>query len=221
MSLAQHFALRRWRNTPAMVKTALYTLGLAPAVWFFALAVQDRLGADPVRALEHVLGLWALRFLIVGLLVSPVRAVTGWRLLPYRRALGLLAFYYAVLHFSVWLILDESLDLDLAWADVLKRPYVTIGMLSFAIMVPLALTSANSMIKRMGPANWARLHRWVYLAAAAAALHFIMVVKAWPLEPQIYAGIIAALLAARLAMAVHKRMRPVPTRVRGVQRSSS
>jgi sulfoxide reductase heme-binding subunit YedZ len=187
----------------------IYGVGLVPAVWTFWLGFTDRLGADPLRTLELTLGLWALRFLIATLCVTPLRDLGIVNLLRYRRALGLLAFYYALLHLSVWLILDQGLDSRAIVADIVRRPYITIGMLAFAIMLPLALTSTSRAIKALGPERWAALHKLVYAAAIAAATHFIMVVKSWPLEPLIYAGIVAALLLFRV---VKKVRQPAPRR---------
>lgn len=177
----------------------LYALGLAPAAWTFYLAVSDQLGADPLKVLERSLGLWALRFLILGLAIAPLRRLGGPNLVRYRRTAGLLAFAYAALHVTVYLWLDQQLDLASIWKDIVKRPYITVGLASFLILVPLAATSNAAMIKRLGAAAWQKLHRWVYLAAAAAALHFIMLVKAWPAEPFVYAAIVAALLLFRVA----------------------
>jgi sulfoxide reductase heme-binding subunit YedZ len=175
----------------------LYTIGLMPAVWTFYLGLNDQLGADPMKVLERTLGLWALRFLIVGLAITPLRRIGGPNLIRYRRAFGLLAFYYAALHLTVYAGLDQGLDFAAIWKDIVKRPYITIGMLAFLILIPLAATSNTTMIKKLGGAAWQRLHRWVYLAAAAAALHFLLLVKSWPAEPIIYAAIVAALLLFR------------------------
>lgn len=195
-------ARRRWS------RLALYAVGLLPAVWTFYLGLIDELGAEPIKALEHALGLWSLRFLIVSLCVTPLRDVTGVRLIAYRRTLGLLAFYYAALHLAAWLVLDQGFAWDAIVKDILKRPYITIGMVAFLILIPLAATSNATMIKRMGAAAWQRLHRWVYVAAALAAVHFVMVVKAWPPEPLVYAAIVAALLAYRLIGALRSRKAP-------------
>lgn len=178
---------------------ALYGLGLVPAAWTFYLAVSDQLGADPLKVLERSLGLWALRFLVAGLAITPLRRLGGPNLIRYRRTLGVLAFLYALFHVAVYVALDQGFDLHLILKDILKRPYITIGLLSFLILIPLAATSNATMIKRLGGAAWQRLHRWVYLAAAAAAVHFIMLVKAWPPEPLVYAAIVAMLLLFRLA----------------------
>lgn len=186
----------------------LYPIGMIPAVWTFWLGVTDQLGADPMKTLEQSLGLWALRFLIAALAVTPLRRLTGLSLLRYRRAIGLLAFFYAALHLLTYLVLDQGLDLAAIWADILKRPFITVGMAAFLILVPLAVTSNNASIRRLGGAAWSRLHRWVYVASAAAAVHFVMVVKSWPLEPLIYAALVALLLGYRLAA----RLRRVPRR---------
>jgi sulfoxide reductase heme-binding subunit YedZ len=119
---------------------------------------------------------------------------------------GLLAFYYAALHLTVYMVLDQGLDLAAIWADIVKRPYITVGMLAFSILVPLALTSSTPMIRGLGGATWQRLHRLVYVATAAAALHFIMLVKAWPPEPLIYAALVTALLLFRLVTSARKRL---------------
>ncbi len=192
-------------------RRALYVLGMVPAVLYFYLGLTDQLGADPQNVLERALGLWALRFLIASLAISPLRQLGGPNLIRFRRALGLLAFYYATLHLSVYLLLDKGLDLPSIIADIIKRPYITIGMLAFAVLIPLAATSNNTMIRRLG-ARWRKLHRLAYLAAAAAALHFIMLVKVWPLEPLIYAALVAALLLYRLANSL--RPRPITRPIR-------
>jgi sulfoxide reductase heme-binding subunit YedZ len=184
-----------WRD---LVRPAIYWGGMIPAAWGFYLGFTDQLGPDPIKALEHLLGIWALRFLIATLAVTPIRRLGGPNLVRYRRAIGLLAFFYAALHLTVYLVLDQGLNLAAIWADVLKRPYITIGMAAFLVLLPLAITSNNAMIRRLGGQAWQKLHRWVYLAAILAAAHFLLVVKSWPAEPIIYAAIVAALLLFRL-----------------------
>jgi sulfoxide reductase heme-binding subunit YedZ len=190
----------------------VYAVGFVPAAVTFALGLMDRLGADPLNVLERELGEWALRFLIAGLCVTPLRRVAGINLLRYRRALGLLAFSYAALHLATYLILDQGLDWAAIGADILKRPYITVGMASFALLVPLAATSNAASIRRLG-SRWNGLHRLVYVAAAGGALHYLMLVKAWPREPVIYAAIVAALLLYRLVAAVRKPARRRVARV--------
>jgi sulfoxide reductase heme-binding subunit YedZ len=189
------------------VRRAVYLAGMVPAVWYFWLGLNDALGADPQKTLERMLGLWALRFLIVGLAISALRQLGGPNLIRYRRAIGLLAFYYACLHLSVYMLLDQGLDWRAIWADIVKRPFITVGMLAFTLLVPLAVTSNNAMIKRLGAVVWNRLHRLVYIAIAAAVLHFVMLVKSWTFELALYCVLIAGLLLFRLVMLQRKRRR--------------
>jgi sulfoxide reductase heme-binding subunit YedZ len=149
--------------------------------------------------------LWALRFLLASLMVTPLREIARLDLLRYRRALGLLAFYYAALHLAAYVALDHGFNLTAIWADILKRPYVTIGMLTFVLLVPLAITSNDAMVRRLGGRIWAKLQRLVYPAVIAASLHFILVVKSWPLEPLVYAAIAATLLGYRVARKLGRR----------------
>lgn len=192
---------------PAGIKVAIYTLGMTPAAFAFYYAFTGQLGAEPVKALEHALGLVALRFLVIGLAITPLRKSVGINLVRYRRAIGLVAFYNVVLHVIVYVWLDLDLNMAAIWKDLVKRPYITIGMLSFTILIPLAITSNTTMIKKVGAQAWQRLHKLVYIAVAAACLHFIMVVKAWPPEPLIYAALTAALLSWRVWDAYRKPVR--------------
>jgi sulfoxide reductase heme-binding subunit YedZ len=194
-------------------KWLVYMAGLVPAVLFFSLGVMDRLGADPLKALERELGVWALRFIIAGLAITPLRQVAGINLLRYRRAIGLLAFYYAALHLITYVVLDQGLDWAVIWTDILKRPYITIGMASFILLVPLAVTSNNASIRRLGGQAWARLHKLVYVAAIGAAVHYVLLVKSWPLEPLVYAAIVLTLLAYRLARTLTRQPRARAIRV--------
>ena len=191
----------RWQSfalPPAWVKVAIYTLGMTPAAFAFYYAFTDQLGTEPVRGLEKALGIVALRFLVIGLAITPLRKMGGPNLIRYRRAIGLVAFYNAALHLFVYVGLDQNLEAAAIWKDIIKRPYITVGFLSFLILVPLAITSTNAMIKRLGAQNWQRLHKWVYLASAAACIHFVMLKKTWQFEPLIYAAVTAALLLWRV-----------------------
>ena len=176
----------------------LYVLGVVPAVWLFWLAATGGLGPDPVRALEHRYGEIALQLLVAGLAVTPLRRLTGVSLLRFRRALGLLAFAYVVFHVAVWLGLDMGGDLGAAWADVFERPHITVGAVGVALLVPLALTSTDRALRRMGPQAWRRLHRLAYGAALAGAAHYLMLVKTWEPAPLAYLAVILGLLALRL-----------------------
>src|SRR5690606_3936730 len=171
-----------WNRVPVWL---VYVAGLAPAAWGFYLGATGGLGADPVKAFEHLLGLWTLRFLILTLLVTPIRDLTGVSLMRYRRALGLLACYYGLMHFSSYMILDQALNFSAILTDIARRPFITIGMAALVLMVPLAMTSNRWSIRKLG-ANWNRLHKLIYVIAAAGALHFFMSVKGVPAEPVIY-----------------------------------
>ena len=195
-------------TAPDTVRRAIYVLGLAPAAWVFYRGFTDQLGADPVRTLERTLGLWSLRFLIIGLAITPLRRLGGPNLIRYRRAIGLVAFAYAFLHLVAYVWFDQGFDLAAIWKDIVKRWYITVGMAAFALLVPLAVTSNNQMIKRLGGAAWQRLHRLVYAAAALAAIHFLLLVKTWKTtspDPLVYAVLVAALLLFRLVVYLRKR----------------
>jgi sulfoxide reductase heme-binding subunit YedZ len=201
-------AVQKGLSLPQVPKIAVYIVGFVPAVWLFYAGITDQLGADPMRYLEQALGLWALRFLVATLAVTPLRQLLGVNLLRYRRAVGLLAFYYAALHLITYVVLDQGLDFQAIWADIVKRPYITIGMATFVVLLPLAATSNNASIRRLGGQAWARLHRLVYVAAIGAVLHFILVVKSWPPEPLVYAAIVAVLLGYRLVRSFMRKPSP-------------
>ncbi|MCW1410382.1 protein-methionine-sulfoxide reductase heme-binding subunit MsrQ [Rhizobium sp. 1AS11] len=184
---------KRWQ--PASV-WLLYVVGLVPAAWTFYLGATDQLGADPVKSFELFLGIWTIRFLILTLAVSPARELFGWNYLRYRRALGLLTFYYALMHFTVYMVLDQAMDIAAVINDVLKRPFIMFGMAALAMLIPLALTSNNFSIRRLGK-NWIWLHRLVYIIAASGALHFALSTKILDLEQYIYVGLIIALILYR------------------------
>jgi sulfoxide reductase heme-binding subunit YedZ len=156
------------------------------------------LGANPVEALIHRLGIWGLNFLLITLAVTPLRQITGqaW-LLRFRRMFGLFAFFYVSLHFLVYAGLDQRFDLAIILEDIAERPYITVGFSALLVLLPLALTSTRGMMRRLG-ANWKKLHRLVYLIAILGVWHFYWQVKLDTLEPTVYAAILAALLAYRL-----------------------
>ncbi len=184
---------------------SLYVILPIPGAIAFWLAISGQAGPNPVQALEHEYGELALRLIILTLLVTPLRQWTGVSLLKFRRALGLMAFFYVVAHLSVWLILDRQLVLLDIWKEIVKRPYITLGMLGFASMVPLAITSNDLSIRRLGAELWTKIHRLAYLAAAAGAAHYLLLVKAWPPEPIVYALVVASLLAVRAWWSVKRR----------------
>ncbi|MEN9060951.1 MULTISPECIES: protein-methionine-sulfoxide reductase heme-binding subunit MsrQ [Ponticoccus] len=183
---------RAARHVPVWM---VYLALALPAPWLFWLGLTGGLGVDPIEALEHEYGALALKLLIAGLCVTPLRRFAGVNLLKFRRAIGLMAFFYVTAHLLVWLLLDVQL-LGQIWADIVKRPYITVGMAGFALMIPLAATSNNRAVRALGP-RWRRLHRLTYVVALLGALHFVMLTKGFQLEPLLYMGLVLVLLALR------------------------
>lgn len=176
---------------------AIYGLGLVPLALLVLQAFSGDLGVDPVKVIEHRLGEVGLQLLVGGLAITPLRWLSGVNLIRFRRAIGVLSFVYVGLHLLTWLVLDIQLRWTEIGADLLKRPYILIGMVGFVAMLPLALTSNNLSVRRMGASAWQKLHRLTYLAAVAGAVHYMLLVKAWPLEPMLYLGAVIGLLALR------------------------
>jgi methionine sulfoxide reductase heme-binding subunit len=190
------------RRLPTWV---VYGAGLIPLAFVVTQALTGDLGADPVKTLERTLGLYALQFLIATLCITPLRRFTGIMLIRFRRALGLLTFLYAALHLTVWVTLDLAFRWGEIWADIVKRPYILVGMIALLVMVPLAVTSNNSSVRRLGGQVWQRLHKLTYLAAALGALHFVMLSKVWHVELVLYVAAILGLLALRLVPTARRR----------------
>ena len=187
-----------------LVKPAIFVLALVPAGLLVRGLLQGDLGVNPAETLQLETGIWALRFLLASLAITPLRRLFGWnRLVQYRRMLGLFAFFYATLHLLTYVVLDRYFDWSGVVADVAKRPFITFGMLAFVLMIPLALTSTKGWIRRLGR-KWQTLHRLVYFAAIAASLHFIWKVKVVIGEPVYYAAILGVLLAIRLVISLRK-----------------
>ncbi|KAA9006166.1 protein-methionine-sulfoxide reductase heme-binding subunit MsrQ [Histidinibacterium aquaticum] len=191
MAQAINQALRRVPAWP------IYLLGFAWIGALFYRGATGALGPEPVEALEHAYGELALQLLIAGLAVTPLRKHAGINLLKFRRAIGLMAFYVLIAHVLVWAVLDLQ-SVARVWADIVKRPYITIGMAGFLLLVPLALSSNNLSIRKLGGATWRRLHRLVYPAVILGALHYVWLVKGFELEPLLYAGTIGVLLLLRV-----------------------
>ena len=181
------------RKLPAWV---LYVVGAVYPAWLLYQGLTGGLGVDPVKVLEHEMGERALQLLILGLAVTPLRQFTGVNLMKFRRAIGVLTFFYVLLHLLVWLVLDVQI-LSQVWADILKRPYITIGMAGFVILLPLAITSNNWSVRKLGP-KWRSLHKAVYGAALLGGVHYVMVAKGFQIEPLVYLGVTIVLLALRL-----------------------
>lgn len=174
----------------------LYLTGALVPVWLFWLAVSGGLGVDPVKGLEHRLGEYGLIVLIAGLTITPLRRLSGVSLLKFRRAFGLVGFFLIALHLTTWLFLDVQIPAQI-WADIVKRPYITIGMAAFALLIPLALTSTNGAIRRLGASGWRRLHLLVYPAVLLGGVHFVMIGKTWSPKALTYLVVIAILLVLR------------------------
>lgn len=174
----------------------LYVLGAFHIAWLFWLGLTGGLGVEPIKALEHAYGETGLKLLVVVLAITPLRRFARVNLIKYRRALGLLTFTYICAHLLVWLVLDVQI-LSQIWADILKRPYITIGMVGFALMIPLMLTSNNVSIRKLGP-KWRQLHKLTYVVAILGAVHFTLLVKGFQIEPLVYLLIVLVLLALRL-----------------------
>ncbi len=179
---------------------------LAPAALLtYRAFVTGDLGVNPVETLTHDTGQWSLRLLLGSLAITPIRRLTGWnRVIVFRRMLGLFAFFYAILHLSVWVVFDHYFTLSTMLEDITKRPFITMGTIALLLMVPLALTSTKWAIRKMGR-RWQTLHRLVYVSAAAAVVHFIWKEKVLIDETLIYAAILVALLAIRVVFALRKR----------------
>lgn len=174
----------------------VYVFGTLYPAWLLWQGLTGGLGVDPVKVMEHALGEAGLQFLIAGLCITPLKRYAGLNLLRFRRAIGLLSFSYIALHLLVWLVLDVQI-LSQIWADILKRPYITIGMAGFLLLIPLAVTSNNLSIRRLGR-RWRRLHQLVYIAVVLGALHFVMLAKGFQMEPLLYMAAVFALLLSRL-----------------------
>ena len=185
----------------------LYPLGMLPFAFLLWQTLAGNLGPDPLKAIEHRLGDLGLQFLLAGLCVTPLRDLTGVALIRYRRALGLLCFAYASLHLATWLFLDLQLRWSEIGADLAKRPYIILGMVGFAALVPLAITSNNLSLRRLGPVRWRRLQKLAYVAAFMTALHYLVLAKAWTPKPMLYFAVAMLLLGLRVVRLDRKSTR--------------
>jgi sulfoxide reductase heme-binding subunit YedZ len=192
----------------AALKTALFLLCLLPVARLVVGAVQDELGANPIEFITRSLGTWTLNFLLITLAVTPLRHLTGlhW-LLRLRRMLGLFVFFYASLHLTTYLWLDQFFDLMAIAKDIVKRPFITAGFTAFVLLVPLAATSNNAMVRRLGGKRWARLHRAVYAIAIIGVFHYWWLVKKDITQPLLYAVLLGLLLGFRAWRLARERQR--------------
>jgi len=181
------------------LKVSIFIASLFPAIWLAYALITNQLGANPIEAITRETGLWALRFLWLTLLITPLRWLTGWnKLTLLRRMLGLYVFFYAFLHMLLYLWLDQFFDINEIIKDIIKRPFITIGFFTFTALIPLVITSNNKMVKRLGGKAWKKLHRLIYFIAIASSLHFYMLVKQDKTEPLFYISLLVVLFAVRL-----------------------
>ncbi len=180
-----------------VIKPILFSVCLVPFIALVIGAVNNSLGTNPVETMTHETGEWTLRFLLVTLMITPLRRLTGnsW-LIKLRRMFGLFAFFYACLHFMTYIWFDHYFDWSEIIKDIPKRPFITVGFIAFILLIPLAATSTNRMM-RMLKKNWVKLHKLVYVIAVLGILHFLWLVKADTLEPLVYASILLVLLGYR------------------------
>jgi sulfoxide reductase heme-binding subunit YedZ len=191
-------------------KALVFFVCLVPGLWLVFRTLTGRLGINPVEDLELTTGIWAFRFLIMTLAITPVRRITGWnRLIQYRRMLGLFTFFYVCLHFAIYIGIDESFGWDLIVKDVVKRPFITMGFTAFVLMIPLALTSTKGWIRRLGR-RWQALHRLIYICAMCASIHYLWKVKVMIGSPVYYAAMVGVLLAFRVVWQV-RSAKPLKT----------
>ncbi len=187
------------RSAVGWAKPTLFCAALLPLLWFIVAAFTDGLGANPIEAVVRGLGDWALRLLLLTLAVTPLRRLSGWGWIGrLRRMLGLYAFFYATLHVLAYVVLDQFFDWTALGHDILKRPFITVGMVAFLLLLALAITSAKRLIERLGGIRWKRIHSLIYPGAIFAVLHYAMMVKADLREPLIYAALLALLLGYRV-----------------------
>ncbi|HEY9516684.1 MAG TPA: protein-methionine-sulfoxide reductase heme-binding subunit MsrQ [Gemmatimonadaceae bacterium] len=183
----------------------MFTVCLVPAAWVVWALYSDftgvtrLLGSNPITEAEHFTGKWTLRFLAITLAITPLRQLTGWGwLVRYRRMFGLFTFFYAALHLSMYIGVDMFFDFGDVVHDVIEHPYITVGMTGFLLLIPLAVTSTNNMVRRLGGARWRALHRLVYVVAVLGVIHFWWAVKKDISEPLIFALVFGVLFAVRL-----------------------
>jgi sulfoxide reductase heme-binding subunit YedZ len=182
-----------------LAKAGVGALALVPLVRLGWLFYRDALGANPIAEALNQLGLWTLIILLSSLACTPIKILTGWKYpLRLRRLLGLEAFFYACLHFSMYIAVDQSFDLGEIWKDIIKRKFMTVGFAAWVLLIPLAVTSTNKMVKRLGFPRWKRLHRLAYVAAVLGVVHFIWRVKSDLREPLIYTFVLSVLLLVRV-----------------------
>ncbi|MGZ8188772.1 MAG: sulfite oxidase heme-binding subunit YedZ [Methylosarcina sp.] len=197
------------RKKLAGLKNAVFFLSLMPLINLAAGALLDGLGANPIERITRSTGYWTLSFLMITLAITPLRRLLGWNWpMRMRRMIALFAFFYGTLHFLTYLVLDQFFDLSAILADIVKRPYITVGFPAYVLMIPLALTSTDRMIRRLGGKRWRLLHRLVYLIAVGGVVHYWWLVKKDISDPLMFAVILGLLFGIRLFSRVIRYARP-------------
>jgi sulfoxide reductase heme-binding subunit YedZ len=193
------------------LKPLVFAAALSPLLWLASRAVRGTLGPDPVAEVLNRLGLYAISLLFCSLACTPLQIVLGWSWpLRVRRMLGLFAFFYASLHLSTYLFVDQGLDFRGVAKDVAKRRFVTVGFAAWCTLVPLAITSTQAWVKRLGFRRWKSLHRLAYLAGGLACVHFIWRFKTALLQPLLFTAVLALLLGVRVTARLRSAPRKVP-----------
>jgi sulfoxide reductase heme-binding subunit YedZ len=195
------------RRGRTALKLGVWAACLTPLAWLGYRAATGDLTANPISFITNTLGDWTFRILLASLAATPLRIISGWSWpITLRRLLGLFAFFYACLHFSVWVVLDHFFDWGALGADIVKRPYITVGMAALLFLIPLAATSTTAAIKRLGGPAWRRLHSLVYLVGVLAALHYLWLAKKVNPEPYYYLGVLILLLGVRVTDWARRRL---------------
>lgn len=195
-----------------VVKPVVFLACLGPFIWLVWGAFTGGLGVNPVEMITNTTGIWTLRLIAVSLLITPLRWLTKWNpIVRLRRPIGLFAFFYGTLHFMTYFVLDQSLMFDGLWEDIVKRPYITVGFTAFVLLIPLAVTSTQGWIRRLGGRRWNVLHRLVYVSAVLGVLHYWWKVKLDTTDPMYYAIIVGVLLGVRIVRSIqHRQAASVP-----------
>jgi sulfoxide reductase heme-binding subunit YedZ len=198
-----------WINNPRAQSALVWCLCLMPLAAAFYWGLTDQLGANPINTGLRYLGIWGLRFLVIGLALRPLRDLFGWSwAMRYRRRIGLFALFYVSLHVLVYVGIDQFFDMNALIADVIKRPYITFGMIGFLGLIPLGITSTRRLTRKLGPIRWRRLHSLIYVIVPLGGLHYFLLVKRDVTQPLIYIALIAMLLGLRIWLARTKAASP-------------
>ena len=201
-----------------VVKPAVFLACLGPLTWLIYNAFWGDLGANPIETITNMTGIWTLRLIAITIAITPVRWLTKWNpIINFRRMLGLFAFFYGSMHFTIYFVLDRSLMFDGLWEDIVKRPYITVGFTAFVLMIPLALTSTKGWIRRLGGQRWNMVHKLVYISAVLGVIHYWWKVKLDVTNPMIYAAIVAVLLGARIVRWLSRRQATTAARTAPVR----